>query len=96
MLGHYTHEGNEFKKIFFPDGYDGFDMSWFVTEDMAYGGRKGLIKLIKYIMTPRKKNYPKNNFNLNECTTNCRTVKGVMIRSCSILTKGEVLKLNAS
>lgn len=94
MLGHYTQEGKEFKKLLFPDGYEGLDMSWFVTKDMAYGGRKGLVKLIKYILTPNKKvNYPDNKFDLNECTTDCRTVKGVMIRSCTILTKGKVLKL---
>ena len=94
MLGHYTKEGKEFKKIFFPNGYEGLDMSWFVTENMAYGGRKGLIQLIKYILNPFKKvNYSRNEFNLNQCTTDCRTVKGVMIRSCSILTQGKVMEL---
>lgn len=93
MLGHYSQEGKEFKRIFFPKGYEGLEMSWFVTESKAYGGRKGLIKLIKYIFSIKKVHYPRNNFDLTECTTDCRTVKGVMIRSCSILTQGKVIEI---
>lgn len=94
MLGHYTNAGKEFKRQIFPSGYDGIEMSWFVTKTHAYGGRKGLVKLIGYIFSIKKGSYQKNNFNLNECTTDCRTVKGVMIRSCSILTEGKVIELN--
>lgn len=93
MLGHYTPQGKEFKKQIFPEGYDGTEMSWFVTEKIAYGGRKGLAQLIKYIFSLKKRDYPINNFDLTECTTDCRTVKGVMIRSCSILTEGKVIRI---
>ena len=40
MLGHYTAQGKEFKETIFPENYDGTEMSWFVTEKKAYGGRK--------------------------------------------------------
>ncbi len=62
--------------------------------DSTYGGRSGLIQLIKYMLNPLKKGeYQINIFDLTECTTDCRTVKGVMIRSCSILTQGKTIKL---
>lgn len=93
MLGHYTIEGKGFKETFFPKGYEGLDMSWFVTKEKAFGGRKGLQQLIKYALSFKKVNLPKNNFDLTECTTDCRTVKGVMIRSCSILTDGKVIEI---
>ena len=98
MLGHYTTQGKSFKQVIFPDGYDGADMSWFVTEKKAYGGREGLKQLIKYGIlnqfTQNHKNFKENNFHIEECTTDCRTVKGVMIRSCSILTTGKVIEIN--
>lgn len=93
MMGHYTEECKVFKQTIFPIGYDGNEMSWFVTEKKAYGGRKGLIKLLKYVLSIRKDKKQVNKFDLNECTTDCRTVKGVMIRSCSILTKGKVIDI---
>jgi hypothetical protein len=94
MIGHYTPEGKTFKSKIFPVGYDGTEMSWFVNEKYAYGGRKGLVKLIQFMLNPFKKGEKYlNGFNLNECTTDCRTVKGVMIRSCSILTQGEVIEI---
>lgn len=101
MLGHYTQQGNDFKDKIFPDGYTGNEMSWFVTDEKAYGGRQGLLQLIKYFFSIRFSlfgirscgSYPINNFDISECTTDCRTVKGVMIRSCSILTMGKVIQI---
>lgn len=94
MLGHYTADGKQFKAEIFPKGYDGLEMSWFVDERHAYGGRQGLIKIIQFMLNPlRKGNKNVNKFDLSECTTDCRTVKGVMIRSCSILTEGKVIEI---
>ena len=94
MLGHYTVFGKQFKDEIFPEGYKGTEMSWFVTEKAAYGGRKGLVMLLKYMIAHKKgKDFDENIFDLTECTTDCRTVKGVMIRSCSILTDGKVIKI---
>ena len=101
MVGHYTFEGKKFKQKIFPTGYDGTEMSWFVTPECAYGGRKCLVKLIQYIGNPIRRNllvkkYGKpheNIFHLGECTTDCKTVKNVMIRSCSILTASKVIPI---
>ena len=98
MIGHYTIQGKKLKESIFPKDYEGLDMSWFVTEKRAYGGREGLKQLIKYWITTlfnkNHKEFPKNNFLFNECSTDCRTVKGVMIRSCSILTNSKIIEIN--
>ena len=98
MLGHHMNQGKAFKQEIFPDNYDGADMSWFVTEKKAYGGREGLKQLIKYGISSQfvqnHKEFKENNFHSEECTTDCRTVKGVMIRSCSILTTGKIIEIN--
>ena len=87
MIGHYTPQGKEFKNNIFPEGYEGLEMSWFVTESCAYGGRAGLIQLIRYILFSKKNSKAiSNQFDLESCTTDCKTVKGVFIRSCSIMT----------
>ena len=97
-LGHYTQEGKDFKKQIFPKGYEGLEMSWFVLQHTAYGGRAGLKRLIKYILWRLYKEsvadiYSKNNFDLTVCTTDCRSVKGVLFRSCSILTNSRIITI---
>ena len=95
IVGHYTNKGKNFKEIIFPQEYDGLEMSWFVDDKYAYGGRKGLVKLIKYMLFAKKQGgYTKNEFDLAQCTTDCKTVKGVLIRSCSILTSGKIIKIS--
>lgn len=87
VVGHYTTIGKEIKKQLFPKDYDGLEMFWFIIDGYAYGGRAGLIRLIRYILFEGKKGvYPKNEFHLAECTTDCKTVKGVFLRSHSIIT----------
>lgn len=93
MIGHYTLQGKEFKQKIFPENYDGSEMSWFVTEEKAYGGRKGLQHLIKYIFSIKHRKYSKNNFDLNECTTDCGTINSVMFRSCSVLSNSKIIEL---
>lgn len=92
MYGHYTYQGKEFKKIIFPENYEGTEMSWFITKNKAYGGRKVLQQFIKYSFSPKHGNYPVNTFDLRECTTDCNTVKGVIFRSCSILTSSRIIE----
>ena len=92
MLGHYTTQGKEFKQTIFLKDYDGTEMFWFVTEKKAYGGRNGLQQLIKYLFSVKHGDYPTNTFDLNECTTDCDTVKKVMFRSCSVLSNGKIIE----
>ena len=92
MIGHYTQQGKEFKKSIFPENYEGVEMSWFITEKTAYGGRKVLQQLIKYMVSSKPGTFQTNYFDLKECTTDCNTVKGVVFRSCSILTSSKIIE----
>ena len=93
-MGHYTTLGKEIKKQFFPKDYDGLEMSWFIIDGHAYGGRAGLFRLIRYILLEKKKDsFPKNEFNLTECNNDCKTVKGVFLRSYSIVTMSKKFDL---
>ena len=98
MVGHYTIRGKKLKEAIFPKDYDGTDMSWFVTENKAYGGRECLKELIIYgisiIRKSNHKEFPKNRFALDECASDCKTVKNVIIRSCSIITNAKIIEIN--
>ena len=94
VVGHYTPLGKEIKKQLFPKDYDGLEMSWFIIGGHAFGGRAGLFRLIRYILLePKKCSFPKNEFNLKECSTDCKTVKGVLLRSYSIVTRYKKFRL---
>ena len=87
IIGHYTPLGKEIKKQLFPQDYEGLEMFWFIIDGYAHGGRAGLYRFIRYFLFEAKKgDYKKNEFNLTECTTDCKTVKGVFLRSHSIIT----------
>ena len=95
MIGHYTPEGENLKNEIFPNGYKGLEMSWFVTKDNAYGGRKGLEHILRYLFFESKEDgFEKNIFDTSKCTMDCYTVKGVLFRSCSILTMSKVITIN--
>ena len=97
IIGHYSEDGKEFKKKIFPQGYEGLEMSWFVTPDTAYGGSKGLRKLLGYMFSRKnsnnKKNFPENEFDMSKCASDCSTVQGVMFRSWSILTESKTIPI---
>lgn len=95
IIGHYTDQAKKLKKLIFPQDYEGFEMSWFVTENCAYGGRSGLFQLIKYILFSKKTNsVVSNQFNLDQCTTDCKTIKEVYIRTCSIISHSKKIPLH--
>ena len=94
MIGHYTKEGEKIKSEIFPDNYKGLEMSWFVTENHAYGGRKGLEHILRYMLKKTKREgFKKNQFDFSKCDTGCSSVKGVLFRSGSILTRSKVIPI---
>lgn len=94
MIGHYTKEGEELKSEIFPEDYKGLEMSWFVTDKHAYGGRKSLEHILKYLVLSTKEDgFKKNQFDFSKCNTDCYTAKGVLFRSCSILTMSKTIRI---
>ena len=97
IIGHYSEAGKEFKKKIFSQGYEGLEMSWFVTPDAAYGGNKGLRKLLGYMFSIKKftskQTFQENEFDMSKCASDCSTVQGVMFRSWSILRQSKIIPI---
>ena len=97
IIGHYSEAGKEFKKKIFPQEYEGLEMSWFVTSDTAFGGSKGLRKLLEYMFSfskfSNKQNFQKNEFDYSRCSSECSTVQGVIFRSWSILRESKTIQI---
>lgn len=68
-------------------------MSWVLIDGKAYGGRAGLIRLIKYFLLEGDGSIHENKFELKKCTNDCSTIKGVWLRSMSILTRSEKISI---
>ena len=92
MIGHYSPQGVKLKQAIFPENYDGTDMSWFLTKKKAYGGRRVLALLFRYMFSRKHGQYPANRFDETECSNDCNSVKGVMLRSCSILSNSKIIE----
>ena len=48
-IGHYSVEGEKFRKLIFPPNYKETEMFWIITSNHAYGGRSGLLPLLGLI-----------------------------------------------
>jgi len=72
---------------------DFYKMSWLVIDGKAYGGRAGLFRLIKYFLLEGDGSIHENKFDVSKCTTDCSTIKGVWLRSMSILTRSEKITI---
>jgi hypothetical protein len=49
-MGHYSSDGEKFRKLIFPPNYNETGMFWIITSNHAYGGRSGLLPLIGLII----------------------------------------------
>lgn len=88
-IGLYTDEADDFRQ----STKYWSEMSWFVTDEYAYGGRAGLLRILHYIIFKRNGEKTQNKYNTNECNTDCMTIKGVWFRSMSILTRSERIEI---
>ena len=49
-IGHYSEDGQKFKKLIFPPNFNETEMFWIITSNRAYGGRSGLLPLLGLIV----------------------------------------------
>jgi hypothetical protein len=100
-MGHYSKEGQKFKKMIFPPNYNETEMFWIVSNGYAYGGRSALLPLlvliIKGIFNAVIKNkilysqsIPRQCFDNFTCNDNKFKVK----RLVNLLRRGKKLKVN--
>lgn len=50
LIGHYTKEGMQIKSKAFPKGFDPNSMFWLINHRGAFGGRSGLLPLVREVV----------------------------------------------
>ena len=92
IVGHYTDFGIKIKSEIFPDSYDPTKMFWFVDRKTAYGGRAALLPLLSSIFNSRSRSSIQFDV-LTSCDAKCKTPKAVFLRSKSLFSNSEKIKL---
>ena len=90
IIGHYSNQGEEIRNQVLDDS--ALEMSWFIDEKIAYGGRAAIIPLIQSIIKSKKKRTNKMKLDMS-CEQECKTVKSVFIRSASLLSNSKKIVL---
>ena len=100
-MGHYSKEGQKFKKMIFPPNFNGTEMFWIVSNDHAYGGRSALLPLLVLMIKGTFKAVIKNKILHNQsipgqCFDNftCNDNKFKLKRLVNLLRRGKKLKVN--
>ena len=91
IVGHYTDFGMKLKSEIF-GSYDSTKMFWFVDGKTAYGGRAALLPLISSILNSKTKPSIQHEIRAS-CDASCKTPKAVFLRSKSLFSNSEKIKL---
>ncbi|MBI3842293.1 MAG: hypothetical protein HY295_04000 [Thaumarchaeota archaeon] len=93
IVGHYTDFGIKLKSQIFPINYDSTRMFWYIDGKTAYGGRAALLPLISCILREKRHQSIENDLQ-TVCDGSCKTPKAVFLRTKSLLSNSEKIKLN--
>jgi hypothetical protein len=100
-MGHYSKEGQKFKKMIFPPNYKETEMFWIISNSYAYGGRSALLPLLVLIIKGIFKAVIKNKISHSQsmpaqCFDNftCNDNKFKLKRLVNLLRRGRKLKVN--
>ncbi len=90
MVGHYSELGKKLRDEILDSS--ALEMFWHVDGKTAWGGRAAIFPLIKTILFTKRK---ANDFSKiqESCNTDCKTVKGVFVRSASLLTNSKKISI---
>ena len=90
IVGHYSDFGEKIRNEILDDS--ALEMFWFIDKKRAYGGRAGLLPLLKSIFSTKLKKSTVGGFD-GKCQQDCKTVKAVFLRSFSLLTNSKKIDL---
>lgn len=93
IVGHYTDSGIKLKSQIFPNGYDSTRMFWYIDGKTAYGGRAALLPLILCILKEKRHLSIENDLQTVR-NGSCKTPKAVFLRTKSLFSNSEKIKLN--
>ena len=92
IVGHYSDLGIKIKSEIFSDDYDATRMFWFVDGKTAYGGRAAIAPLISSIFTAKIRSDMHARIQ-TACGTDCKTPKAVFLRTKSLFSNSEKIRL---
>lgn len=99
-MGHYSEEGEKFRKLIFPPNFNETEMFWIITDNRAYGGRSGLLPLIGLIIIRFVKSFVKRELSSTRSfagycsdSTMCDGKEYKMKRLFNLLRHGKKLKV---
>lgn len=90
LVGHYSPLGERIRRSLL--GSDALDMFWFIDPSTAYGGRAGLLPLIRAILSARAKKFGAPSVE-ERCDAGCKDAGAVFVRSASLLTNSRRIPL---
>ena len=93
MVGHYSDFGDKIRNEILDES--ALEMFWFIDNKKAYGGRAGLLPLIKSIFSKQSKKSTTKRFD-DTCKQDCKTAKSVFVRSTSLITNSKTIDLSKS
>lgn len=90
-IGHYSDLGQRIREKILDES--ALKMFWLIDKKYAFGGRAALCPLLKAIITSNKLEQVSVKIEDN-CGYDCKTVKGVFIRSTSLLLNSKKIKID--
>ena len=102
LVGHYSQQGIDTSTRILDS--DAQSMFWFISSDVAYGGRAALMPLLKHSLRAIFKNQMQysdkekdEKEEIQACTaSDCSGVKHVFVRSASLIRNSKTIQINAS
>jgi len=90
IIGHYSDFGKKIRDEILDES--ALEMFWFIEKEVAYGGRAGLLPLIKAIISNKSKKSPITKINI-DCQQECKNIKAVFLRSFSLISNSKKINL---
>ena len=90
-IGHYSDLGQRIREKILDDS--ALKMFWFIDGKYAFGGRAAIGPLLKEMITSKKREQISVKIEDN-CVYDCKTVKGVFVRSASLLLNSKKIKID--
>ena len=99
-VGHYSEDGEKFRKIIFPPFFNETEMFWIITSNRAYGGRSGLLPLVGLIIKGFVMSFVKPNASASRTfpgycsdSAQCNSKEFKIKRLCGLLKHGKKLNI---
>ena len=99
-VGHYSNDGEKFRKLIFPPNYKETEMFWIITSNHAYGGRSALLPLLGLIGKGLVVSFAKHELSMSRTfpgycsdSAKCNSNKFKIRRLFNLLSSGKKLNI---